>query len=103
MPAQWEHETMRGGLLERIMRLGDPESSKRENAIPPQAEAPRAPRLEPKKSVSVRLPVSAVEALKARSVEEGRVRFEILRISEEGALSTETWRPRQARTPRPLP
>ena len=39
----------------------------------------------------------------ARSVEEGRVRFEILRISEEGALSTETWRPRRAREPRPLP
>jgi predicted Holliday junction resolvase-like endonuclease len=32
----------------------------------------------------------------ARSVQEGRVRFEILRISEEGALSSETWRPRSA-------
>jgi predicted Holliday junction resolvase-like endonuclease len=32
----------------------------------------------------------------AKSVQEGRVRFEILRISEEGALSTETWRPRRA-------
>jgi len=30
----------------------------------------------------------------ARSVEEGRVRFEILRISEDGSLTTETWRPR---------
>jgi predicted Holliday junction resolvase-like endonuclease len=39
----------------------------------------------------------------ARSVQEGRVRFEILRISDEGALSTETWRPRNARTPRRLP
>jgi predicted Holliday junction resolvase-like endonuclease len=36
----------------------------------------------------------------ARSVEEGRVRFEILRISGEGTLSTETWRPRRARDPR---
>ena len=36
----------------------------------------------------------------ARSVEEGRVRFEILRITGEGALSTETWRPRSARDPR---
>lgn len=32
----------------------------------------------------------------ARSVQEGRVRFEILRISDEGALSSETWRPRKA-------
>ena len=39
----------------------------------------------------------------ARSVEENRFRFEILRISEGGALSTETWRPRRARQPRPLP
>jgi predicted Holliday junction resolvase-like endonuclease len=31
----------------------------------------------------------------AKSVQEGRVRFEILRISEEGALSSETWRPRR--------
>jgi predicted Holliday junction resolvase-like endonuclease len=30
----------------------------------------------------------------ARSVEEGRVRFEILRIADDGALTTETWRPR---------
>lgn len=30
----------------------------------------------------------------ARCVEEGRVRFEILRIAEDGALSTEIWRPR---------
>jgi predicted Holliday junction resolvase-like endonuclease len=29
----------------------------------------------------------------ARSVEEGRVRFEILRVGHDGALSTETWRP----------
>jgi len=31
----------------------------------------------------------------ARSVQEGRVRFEILRISDDGALSSETWRPRR--------
>jgi predicted Holliday junction resolvase-like endonuclease len=31
----------------------------------------------------------------AQSVQDGRVRFEILRISEEGALSSETWRPRR--------
>jgi len=35
----------------------------------------------------------------ARSVEEGRVRFEILRIAEDGSLSTETWRPRRIRAP----
>ncbi len=32
----------------------------------------------------------------AKSVQDGRVRFEILRISDEGALSSETWRPRTA-------
>ncbi|MGA2976165.1 MAG: Holliday junction resolvase-like protein [Spirochaetia bacterium] len=32
----------------------------------------------------------------ARSVQEGRVRFEILRIAEDGSLATETWRPRRA-------
>jgi len=32
----------------------------------------------------------------ARSVEEGRVRFEICRIQEDGAVSTEAWRPRRA-------
>jgi predicted Holliday junction resolvase-like endonuclease len=32
----------------------------------------------------------------AKSVQDGRVRFEILRISNEGALSSETWRPRKA-------
>ncbi len=31
----------------------------------------------------------------ARSVEEGRVRFEVLRIAEDGGLSTESWRPRR--------
>jgi predicted Holliday junction resolvase-like endonuclease len=34
-----------------------------------------------------------------KSVLEGRVRFEILRISEDGALSSETWRPRHAGVP----
>ena len=32
----------------------------------------------------------------ARSVEEGRVRFEVLRIAEDGTTVTETWRPRRA-------
>lgn len=36
----------------------------------------------------------------AKSVEEGRVRFEVLRISEDGDLSTETWRPRRGREQR---
>lgn len=31
----------------------------------------------------------------ARSVEEGRVRFELLRIAEDGTLSSEVWRPRK--------
>ena len=35
----------------------------------------------------------------ARSVEEGRVRFEILRIGDDGSLATETWRPRRAGGP----
>jgi predicted Holliday junction resolvase-like endonuclease len=38
----------------------------------------------------------------ARSVQEGRVRFEILRISEEGALTSETWRPRRGAGSGPL-
>ena len=37
----------------------------------------------------------------AKSVEEGRVRFEVLRISEDGDLSTETWRPRRDARPAP--
>jgi len=44
--------------------------------------------------------LSPLQRAIARSVEEGRVRFEILRISGEGTLSTETWRPRRARDPR---
>ncbi len=39
--------------------------------------------------------LSPFQRLIARSVEEGRVRFEVLRISEEGVLSTESWRPRR--------
>ena len=31
----------------------------------------------------------------ARSVEEGRVRFEVCRIQDDGSVSTETWRPRR--------
>jgi predicted Holliday junction resolvase-like endonuclease len=33
----------------------------------------------------------------AASVEAGRVRFEICRIGENGAVSTETWRPKRAK------
>jgi predicted Holliday junction resolvase-like endonuclease len=40
--------------------------------------------------------LSSFQRAIARSVEEGRVRFEILRIAEDGSLSTETWRPRRA-------
>jgi predicted Holliday junction resolvase-like endonuclease len=32
----------------------------------------------------------------ARSVQEGRVRFEILRVADDGSLATETWKPRRA-------
>jgi predicted Holliday junction resolvase-like endonuclease len=39
----------------------------------------------------------------ARSVQEGRIRFEILRISDEGNLSTEEWRPRRGGETRQLP
>jgi predicted Holliday junction resolvase-like endonuclease len=39
--------------------------------------------------------LSPFQRLIARAVQEGRVRFEILRISEDGALSTESWRPRR--------
>jgi len=34
----------------------------------------------------------------ARSVEHGRVRFEVCRIQEDGTVSTEIWRPRQGRS-----
>jgi predicted Holliday junction resolvase-like endonuclease len=44
--------------------------------------------------------LSPLQRAIARSVEQGRVRFEILRISGEGTLSTETWRPRRVREPR---
>jgi predicted Holliday junction resolvase-like endonuclease len=40
--------------------------------------------------------LSPYQRLIARAVQEGRVRFEILRISEDGELSTESWRPRRA-------
>jgi predicted Holliday junction resolvase-like endonuclease len=36
----------------------------------------------------------------AKSVQEGRVRFEILRIADDGALAYETWRPRSPGGPR---
>ncbi|MGA2378657.1 MAG: Holliday junction resolvase-like protein [Spirochaetia bacterium] len=44
--------------------------------------------------------LSPLQRAIAKSVQEGRVRFEILRISEEGALSSETWHPRNAAHPR---
>src|SRR5208283_4483418 len=37
--------------------------------------------------------LSPLQRAIAKSVQDGRVRFEILRISDEGALSSETWRP----------
>ena len=43
--------------------------------------------------------LTPTQRLIARSVQEGRVRFEILRISEEGALSVESWRPRRGAEP----
>ncbi len=46
--------------------------------------------------------LSPFQKMIASSVQEGRVRFEVLRISEDGTLSTETWRPRRA-GPRELP
>jgi predicted Holliday junction resolvase-like endonuclease len=39
--------------------------------------------------------LSPLQRLIAQSVQEGRVRFEILRISQDGDLSTESWRPRR--------
>jgi predicted Holliday junction resolvase-like endonuclease len=39
--------------------------------------------------------LSSFQRAIARSVQEGRVRFEILRIAEDGTLTTETWRPRR--------
>jgi predicted Holliday junction resolvase-like endonuclease len=39
--------------------------------------------------------LSASQRAVARAVREGRVRFELLRIGDDGALSTEEWRPRR--------
>ena len=47
--------------------------------------------------------LSSFQRLIARSIQEGRVRFEIVRISDEGTLSTEGWRPRRPGEPRQLP
>lgn len=47
--------------------------------------------------------LSPFQRLIARSVQEGRVRFEILRISDAGNLSTEEWRPRRGGETRQLP
>ena len=49
--------------------------------------------LEVKQGASI---LSPFQRAIARSVQEGRVRFEILRISDDGVLTTETWRPRRA-------
>lgn len=46
--------------------------------------------------------LSPFQKMIASSVQEGRVRFEILRVAEDGTLSTETWRPRRAAGPREL-
>jgi predicted Holliday junction resolvase-like endonuclease len=40
--------------------------------------------------------LSGTQRAIARSVEEGRVRFEVLRIAEDGGLTTESWKPRKA-------
>lgn len=47
--------------------------------------------------------LSPFQKMIASSVLEGRVRFEVVRIAEDGTLSTETWRPRRAAGPRELP
>jgi predicted Holliday junction resolvase-like endonuclease len=47
--------------------------------------------------------LSPSQRMIASSVQEGRFRFEILRISDDGTLSTEGWRPRKAAGPRGLP
>ncbi|HVO39592.1 MAG TPA: Holliday junction resolvase-like protein [Spirochaetia bacterium] len=41
--------------------------------------------------------LSPTQRIIARSVEEGRVRFEICRILDDGNISTETWRPTRGR------
>lgn len=41
--------------------------------------------------------LSPTQRIIARSVEEGRVRFEICRILEDGNVTTETWRPARGR------
>jgi predicted Holliday junction resolvase-like endonuclease len=39
--------------------------------------------------------LSGTQRAIARSVEEGRVRFEVLRIADDGNLTTESWKPRK--------
>ena len=39
--------------------------------------------------------LSGTQRAIARSVEEGRVRFEVLRIAEDGNVTTESWKPRR--------
>ncbi|HEY9595610.1 MAG TPA: Holliday junction resolvase-like protein [Spirochaetia bacterium] len=40
--------------------------------------------------------LTAFQRAIARSIEEGRFRFEVLRVGENGSLGTESWRPRRA-------
>jgi predicted Holliday junction resolvase-like endonuclease len=40
--------------------------------------------------------LSPIQRSIARSVEEGRVRFEVCRIRDDGSVASETWRPRHA-------
>jgi len=47
--------------------------------------------------------MSSFQKMIASSVQEGRIRFEVLRISDDGTLSTEAWRPRRPAGPRELP
>ena len=43
--------------------------------------------------------LSPSQRILARCVEEGRVRFEICRILDDGTIATETWRPARGRLP----
>ncbi len=42
--------------------------------------------------------LSPTQRALARSVEEGRVRFEICRVRDDGSIEAETWRPARGRT-----
>ena len=64
--------------------------------VPPSSDGLEVVLLEVKQGGS---DLSSFQRLIARSVQEGRVRFEVLRISEDGELSTESWRPRRSGEP----